>query len=50
MPHPLPIIHEVCMAGGFTQLVVYRFTGPRVSWQGEVDEAELAARLADFNW
>ncbi|GFR47538.1 hypothetical protein Agub_g9260, partial [Astrephomene gubernaculifera] len=38
----------ICFAGGFTQLAVYRFTGPRVSWQGEREEAELAALLDRF--
>ncbi|GIM03130.1 hypothetical protein Vretimale_7920 [Volvox reticuliferus] len=40
---------KVCLGGGFTQLVVYRFTGPRVSWQGELSEAEIASRLTSFS-
>ncbi|GIL51140.1 hypothetical protein Vafri_7201 [Volvox africanus] len=39
----------VCLGGGFTQLVVYHLTGPRVSWQGELSEAEIASRLTSFN-
>ncbi|KAG2436593.1 hypothetical protein HYH02_011530 [Chlamydomonas schloesseri] len=39
----------ICFAGGFTQLVVYRFTGPRLSWQGDLEEAELTAKLSDFS-
>ncbi|EFJ49606.1 hypothetical protein VOLCADRAFT_89496 [Volvox carteri f. nagariensis] len=40
----------VCMAAGFTQLVVYRFTGPRISWkQQELSAAELTARLGAFS-
>ncbi len=49
-PHANP---QVCMAGGFTQLVVYRYTGPRLP-PGKVppdaDDAELASRLASFDW
>ncbi|KAG2495060.1 hypothetical protein HYH03_006671 [Edaphochlamys debaryana] len=32
-----------------TQLVVYRFTGPRVSWQGDLEDAEVAALTASFD-
>ncbi|GLC36866.1 hypothetical protein PLESTM_000512400 [Pleodorina starrii] len=39
----------VCFAGGFTQLVVYRFTGPRLSWQGELSDSDLAGMLASFS-
>ncbi|GLI62064.1 hypothetical protein VaNZ11_004492 [Volvox africanus] len=39
----------VCLGGGFTQLVVYHLTGPRVSWQGELSEAEIASRLTSFS-
>ncbi|KXZ49238.1 hypothetical protein GPECTOR_22g830 [Gonium pectorale] len=39
---------KICFAGGFTQLVVYRYTGPRVSWQGELEEAEVAGLLSSF--
>ncbi len=44
-----PSCLQVCFAGGFTQLAVYRYTGPRVAAQGEPDSGTLAAQLSSFS-